>query len=192
MGLEPYQTIDSLPEQELDEFHERLGYDAFVLVLVCVVVLWITSMTIAHGMFDNLLAFSFGFVALCLILKLCWPEYKVEKDFHDEVVSASFYRKGNGGFLSYDGKDYPLDDFEILDGKLHTLYYLLSRTIKDKKRTEEKIFYVKSQDIFIKRTCWTWLSDQRRSYRVISWIFFGADIVGVLSMVIGAIIIAVL
>ena len=108
MGLEPYQTVKSLSGKELDEFYERLGYDTFAMNLLCVVVLWITSVTVGHGMFDTLIAASFGFVVIFLIIKLCWPERQMEKEFHDEVVDAKFYMKGNAGFLSYDGKDYRL------------------------------------------------------------------------------------
>lgn len=190
MGLEPYQTISSLSEKELDEFYECLGYGAFAVNLLCVIVLWITSVTVGHGMFDTLIAVSFGFVVLSLILKLYWPKYKVDKEFHDEVVNAKFYMEGNAGFLSYDGKDYPLENFEIKDGKLYAMNYLLRSDLKDKKKIEEMIFNVKDKCIFIKRIYLFRYSDQLHSYRIVSWIFFATALVGVLSMVIGSIVIA--
>lgn len=190
IGLEPCQAIDSLSEKELDEFYERLGYDALALNLVCLVILWLTSTTVGHGMFDTLIAISFGFEIFFLLFKIFWPEYKTKEDFHDEVVNAKFYMKGNRGFLSYAGKDYPLEDFEISDGELYGLNYVLRSDFENKKKTEEMIFYVNEKDIFIKRIYWTWFSDQLPSYRVVSWIFFAVSLIGLASMVVGAILIA--
>lgn len=185
IGLEPNQSIKTLSEEELNVFYRDLGYNVLAAVLFIALLLWITTTTVATGKFDTLIAISFGFVVGFFLIKICWQRLNLKVDFHDEIVDAKFFMDGDDGFLSYGGKDYPVEDFSLMDDKLCDLDLTLSKT----ENKEERIFYIECADKFIKRTESIKNCGIRKSYKIVSWAFFSVCVLSVISMVVGALII---
>ena len=187
IGLEPNQSVKTLSEKDLYEFYRDLGYQPLGMVLFFVVLLWFTTTTVGNGAFDVLLAISFGCVVFFFILKICWPKWRIDVKKEEEEVDCEFNQVGFKGFLTYDGKDYVVEDYILKDKKLQELNFELEYDEKENK--EVRIFYSADEPKFVKVTEVTYINGLRLSYKIISWSFFSTCIIATFVMVIGALVI---
>ena len=188
VGLEPDQSIKTLSETELYGFYRDLGYQPFAMVLFFASILWFLSMNVSSGKFDMLFVVSFGVVVFSFILKLLWPKRRKVIKREQEDVDAEFNQVGFKGFLTYDGRDYVVEDYSLSGKNLSNLSFLLEFD-KEKGRVV-KIVYLKDERKFVKITDVVVTSGLNKSYRVISWIFFIISIISTFVMIVGTLVIA--
>lgn len=188
VGLEPDQSIKTLSETELYGFYRDLGYQPFAMVLFFASILWFLSMNVSSGKFDMLFVVSFGVVVFSFILKLLWPKRRKVIKREQEDVDAEFNQVGFKGFLTYDGRDYVLEDYSLSGKNLSNLSFLLE--FDKEKRRVVKIVYLKDERKFVKITDVVVTSGLNKSYRVISWIFFIISIISTFVMIVGTLVIA--
>ena len=188
VGLEPDQSIKTLSETELYGFYRDLGYQPFAMVLFFASILWFLSMNVSSGKFDMLFVVSFGVVVFSFILKLLWPKRRKIIKREQEDVDAEFNQVGFKGFLTYDGRDYVVEDYSLSGKNLSNLSFLLE--FDKEKRRVVKIVYLKDERKFVKITDVVVTSGLNKSYRVISWIFFIISIISTFVMIVGTLVIA--
>jgi len=188
VGLEPDQSIKTLSETELYGFYRDLGYQPFAMVLFFASILWFLSMNVSSGKFDMLFVVSFGVVVFSFILKLLWPKRRKVIKREQEDVDAEFNQVGFKGFLTYDGRDYVVEDYSLSGKNLSNLSFLLE--FDKEKRRVVKIVYLKDERKFVKITDVVVTSGLNKSYRVISWIFFIISIISTFVMIVGTLVIA--
>ena len=187
IGLEPSRSIKALSEKDLYEFYRDLGYQPLAMALFFAVLLWLTTTTVLAGAFDVLLGVSFGCVVFFFLLKLCWPKWKIDVNREEKDVDCEFNQVGFKGFLSYNGRDYLVEDYTLKDGKLYELDFGLE--YDEEQQKEVRIFYSCDEQKFLKITEVTYVSGLRLSYKIVSWSFFSICIIATFVMVIGSLII---
>ena len=189
IGLDVNQSIKTLSEKDLCEFYRYLGYQPLAMVLFFALLLWLTTTTVLAGAYDVLLAISFGCVLFFFLVKLCWPKWKIVVDSEDEEVDCEFNQVGFKGFLTYNGRDYLVEDYVLANNKLVELNLPLERDEEGQK--EVRIFYSADDPKFLKITEVTHVDGLRLSYKIISWIFFSICFIATFVMVIGALVILI-
>lgn len=184
IGLESNQSFKNLSEKELYDFYRDLGYQPLGMALFFAVLLWFTTTTIGNCAFDTLLATSFGCVVCFFLLKICWPKWKIDIKREEEDVDCEFNKVGFKGFLTYDGKDYLVEDYVLKNNELFELNLELGNDEQGGK--EARIFYSVDEQKFIKVTEKVCVNGLRLSYKIVSWSFFAVCIIATFVMIVGA------
>lgn len=187
IGLSPDQSIKSLSEEDLYLLYRDLGYQPLGMALFFLFMLWFLSISVKAGVFDTLFAISFGCVVFFFILKICWPKRKISIERNEEEVDCEFNQVGFKGFLTYNGKDYVVDDYIYEDKKLIELN--LELECNEREGRLVRIFYSAVDPKFLKITEVKHIGGLRLSYKIVSWSLFAICFIATFTMIIGSLII---
>lgn len=187
--LDPSESIKALSVRERRLFFEVLGILPWLFFMALWTIVFFVNVWLGSGELANLV----------WILSLIWIIISalkfLSKKCHiypnERVATTCKFRmeKWNGivrGFINYKGKDYPIESFET-NGE--NLIYMPNMIIYSDKDFDNviKIHYDDKNHRFVER--YEVKGMVYKSYEIISWIFFGSNILLSIALIIGTLVI---